>query len=176
VRLKLVTPPSGEPVTLDEAKAHLGVTDDASDALIKGLVTAARQACEAFSRRAFITQVFDLALDGVQGGSIELPRAPLVSVTSVTYYADDGTSGSFSDYYLDNFSEPGRIVLNRGASWPSGLRPANGLIVRFTAGYGARADVPQGIRRAILTTVTNSHAPSRRTHHRARRPPANQAR
>jgi uncharacterized phiE125 gp8 family phage protein len=155
VKLKLVTPPSVEPVTLTEAKAHLGETGTSNDTLITGLIVAARQACEHYARRAFVTQTYDLALDGVSGNSIELPRPPLASVTSVTYYLEDGTSGTVSsdDYLVDDYGTPGRLTLKRGASWPTGLRETNGLVVRFVAGFGLPPVLPQPIKEAVLVMV-----------------------
>jgi hypothetical protein len=63
--LKLNTAPTGEPVTLAEAKAHLreDLVDVANDALITNLIVAARMHAENVCRRAFITQKWDLYLD-----------------------------------------------------------------------------------------------------------------
>ena len=45
--------PTSEPVTLAEAKNFLRVTITDDDLLISSLITAAREACEAFTGRSF---------------------------------------------------------------------------------------------------------------------------
>ena len=60
--VKLVTPPSVEPVSLAEAKAHLRVDVADDDLLIANLITAARMQAENLCRRVFVTQQFALYL------------------------------------------------------------------------------------------------------------------
>ena len=61
--LQLITPPALEPVTLDEAKAHLKVDTTDDDALIERLIAAARARAEWHTGRAFLTQSWILWLD-----------------------------------------------------------------------------------------------------------------
>ena len=172
--LTLVTAPAAEPVSLAEAKAHLRVETADDDSLITALITAAREAAEAHMRRALVTQTWRLSLDrfpaapqpwwdGVRQGAdmpgdgsvIELPRPPLVSVTSVTAYddADNPTVASAASYYVDSDNEPGRVVLRSGKTWPVTVRVANGVEVLFVAGYGAAGAVPQAIRQGMLMLI-----------------------
>lgn len=74
----LVTPPIEEPISLDEAKAHLRVDIDDDDALIAGLIVAARSEAEQITRRAFVSQSWKLALD-------QFPR-PSMNVSSSVWY------------------------------------------------------------------------------------------
>lgn len=155
--LVLVTGPAIEPVSVAEAKAHLRVDADTDDALITALVAAARQHAEAVTRRALITQTWELVLDGwPSGGEIALPLPPLQSVTSIAY--TDADAGEHvldaGDYLVDTAAEPGRIV-RTAAGWPSvSLQEAAAIRVRFVAGYGdAAADVDEAIRQAILLLV-----------------------
>lgn len=154
--LTLVTAPTAEPVSTADMKAHLRVdaafTDD--DDFIAALVKAARRHLEEVSGRALITQTWDYFLDAwPSGNSIAVPRPTLQSVTSVKYTDVDGVQATFSSasYFVDIKSEPGRIVLNDGESWPSeSLRPANGVEVRFVAGYGAAgSSVPDDLLAAL---------------------------
>jgi len=75
----------------------------------------------------------------------------------VKYYGTDNTVYYMdgADCYFDKESEPGRLALAYGESWPSAtLRPHNGVCVTYIAGYGdAAADVPEDITRAILLMV-----------------------
>jgi hypothetical protein len=61
--LVLVTPPTVEPITIIQAKAHLRVEIPDDDALILDLVTAVRQYGEGICRRAFCTQSWKIVLD-----------------------------------------------------------------------------------------------------------------
>lgn len=155
--LNLVTPPAVEPVSVADVKAHLRVDIDDDDTLLGGLITAAREWCEMFTWRAFIEQTWDYGLGGWPARAIAVPRPNLLSVTSVTYYDEANASAVFNsaNYYVDTLSKPGRIVLNAGSNWPSAtLRPVNGVIVRFVAGFGDEGtDVPEAIRTAIKLLV-----------------------
>jgi uncharacterized phiE125 gp8 family phage protein len=84
IALKLVTGPALEPVTLDEAKAQCRVDGSDEDTLITALILAAREYCQDFQNRAYITQVYDLWLDGWPNkGFISIPKPPLQLVSSV---------------------------------------------------------------------------------------------
>lgn len=58
-----VTPATVEPVTLEEAKAHLRVDHDADDGLISSLITAAREAVERFTGRALAVATYRWAAE-----------------------------------------------------------------------------------------------------------------
>jgi len=60
---KLVTAPAFEPVSLADAKAQCRVDVADDDALISGLVTAARQYVESETGMALITQTWDVFAD-----------------------------------------------------------------------------------------------------------------
>jgi uncharacterized phiE125 gp8 family phage protein len=156
--LKLITAPTLEPVTLEEAKKHLRIESSDEDVEITGWIQAAREWCEGYQNRAFITQTWELALDSFPLGTyIKIPKPPLQSVTSVKYYDTDETENTFSadSYHVDTYSEPGRIVLKYGETWPSDtLRTANGVIIQFKVGYGdAAASVPEKVKQAIKVLV-----------------------
>lgn len=75
----------------------------------------------------------------------------------ITYYDTDDTAAFMDagEYLVDTRSEPGRICLNYGESWPSTtLRPHNGIRVTFIAGYGAAASaVPSKVKQAMLLII-----------------------
>jgi len=155
--LTVVTPPAEEPITLAEAKAQCRIDSDDEDALLTGYIRAARRVAERISRRALITQTLELVLDGFPAHrEIELPRPPLQSVVSVTYTDRDENEHALDSgsYLVDADSEPGRIVLKSGYSWPSDtLQSANGVRVRFVAGYGGAEDVPEEYKLGVKLLV-----------------------
>lgn len=153
--LRIDTAPASEPVTLAEAKAHLRVDSSDEDALIGNLVKAAREYCELFTRRSFITTTWKLTLDKFPD-TVELARSPAQSVTSIKYIDDDGVQQTFASasYLVDAESEPGRVTPVYGGSWPSARSQMNAVEVTFKAGYGdAAASVPQSAKQAILMLV-----------------------
>ena len=158
--IRVVTGPAVEPITIDDLKNDLKVDADltADDALIRALGIAARRVAESIQNRALITQTLELALDGWPGGNtLEIPRPPLQSVTSIKYYDEDNTERTLDSgsYFLDTYSQPGRVVLKADQSWPDAvLRPASGVIVQFVAGYGdEESEVPETTVQAIRLLV-----------------------
>ncbi len=159
--LTIVTEPTIEPVTLYEIKQHLRLDSDVTtdeDDVLSNFIIAARDTCEKFQNRAYIDQTWDLVLDDWPGRDIiTIPRPPLGSVTSITYYATGGTAATMTagTYIIDKDSEPGRVSLGYGEVWPTTtLRPVKGIIVRFLAGYGSAASsVPTRVKQAIRLLV-----------------------
>ena len=166
--LSLVAGPSGEPVTLAEAKLFARITTATEDQLVTDLIVGARKLAEEWLNRSFITQTWDLFLDcfprdtNWYDEAIILPRPPIQSVTSVKYtpYNAGIVTVSSTDYYLDNASDnhgsprEARVMPVVGKTWPSDrLRVLNGVEVRFVAGYGVAASVPEHIRAAINQLV-----------------------
>jgi hypothetical protein len=171
--LTLVTGPAAEPLTLDEAKAWAKIDGTTDDALLASLLTASIQSAEEFTRRAFITQTWKLALDldgsgmdldegvydlpisalyGSLPRAIELPRQPIQSISSVTTY---DTSNASSTFPSSNYSLIGhRLVLTESATWPSNMRQCGAVEITYVAGYGSTsASVPAPIKSAILMAV-----------------------
>ena len=154
----LVTAPAVEPISTADAKTHLRVTVSDDDDYIGSLVKAARQYVEVTCGRALITQTWDIFLDDWPDVDyFHLPLSPLQSVTSITYEDSDGNTSTFSsdDYRVDAASDPGSVVLDYGASWPSvTLAATNPITVRIVCGYGdAASDVPMPIIQAMLMLI-----------------------
>jgi len=160
MNLKLITPPASEPVSLAEAKAYLRVDTNDEDALISGLITAAREYCESFQNRAYITQTWELSFDDFPNMPLKLPRPPLVSVESVKVIDSTGAETTLdpSDYIVDTDSEPGRIAFAYGKCWPSvTLQPVNAVKIRYTAGYDDAQKVPQSVKQAMLIYIAHRY-------------------
>lgn len=155
MRLKLKTAPAVEPITLDEAKNYLRVDTADDNILIAKLITTARQLAERETRRAFITQTWQMFLDFAKT-EMEIPMPPLQSVVSITVISEDGTESivDSSSYDVDlSENSPGRIRHKSGYSWPS-HRGFVSFIIEFVAGYGdAASDVPEALRQAILQLI-----------------------
>jgi len=170
----LHTAPTTEPVSAAELRLHLR-TDAADFPDAATYITDARQEIENRSGLAFLTQTWRLALDrwpaggeqwwdGVREGSInaiynentlrsvELPKWPLASITSVTVYDEAGSSAAVTvanTFDVDIYRRPGRLTLKRGATWPVALRASNAIEILYVAGYTTAASVPSPMKRAI---------------------------
>jgi uncharacterized phiE125 gp8 family phage protein len=160
--MKLITAPAVEPISLEEAKAHLRVDHSDDDTLIGIYIQAARQTIDGrdgWLGRALVTQTWELQLDAFTGDAVQLPLAPLQSVTSVKYDDADGVEQTLdaAGYDLDTTSVPGWLVVGEDG-WPTTLSAINAVRIRYIAGYGDAADVPAPIRAAILLMVGDLYA------------------
>ena len=174
---KLVTGPTVWPVSASELGAHLRLNQSGGtypeEALLTDLVKGATEFVELETSKVLLEQTWAYWLDempiagqglgwwdGVREGamsqeyprSLELPKGPLISITSVKSYSEADEESTFSDasYYADTASVPGRIALRKTAVWPTNLRSVNGLVVTYKAGYGTTANaVPYQLRQLV---------------------------
>lgn len=155
--LEVVTPPASEPVTLDELKQFLRIDLNTEDALISALGVAARELVERVTSRALMTQTLALHLDQEpEQDCLELPRAPLTSVTSITYVPFGSTIPvvfPLTNITINKFKLPARLTLVNGAVWPLTLREEDSFVVTYVAGAATSAEVPQALKEAIKVCV-----------------------
>jgi uncharacterized phiE125 gp8 family phage protein len=152
--LTLVTGPSVEPLTLQEAKDHVRQDIAADDALITEAIKAARRYVENATGKALISQAWRLQRDTFPSysGAIRLHRAPLIAVQSLKYYdeAEIEQTLSSSDYVVDTSATYGEIAIGYGLSWPATLYRRNAVTVNFTAGFGTTAaEIPAEYKWAV---------------------------
>lgn len=151
--LRLITPPTAEPVTLADVKADLRVDHTADDVRLARLIVEARQSVDGPATpfgRSLMSQTWELVLSGFPCGPIGLPTAPVQSVEFVRYRERDGAEQT-ADFTLDLSTEPPRLVPPAG--WPA----AETVRVRFVAGYETADDVPGPIKHAIRMKVEESY-------------------
>lgn len=150
------TAPALEPVTLAEAKAHLKLDHEGEDALIEGLIRAAREEVEATTGLALVDQGWRLTLDRIPVTKVvRIACHPVRQIISVTAFGTDGEGALVepSDYMLDPNSRPARLWFSRR---PETRRAMNGIEIDFTAGFGeAGPDVPDTLRRTMLVLVAH---------------------
>lgn len=171
--VKVIAPPTEEPLTIEECRAHLEApiygdsdVDAIDDEMILGWLGAAREHCEGFLGLSLSQRVLELALDrfpssckdGTTG--IDLPFGPVIEVREVIV-SDPSSDSSPSDlastdYMLDDYSSPPRLYPAAGLSWPA-VQGTNAIKVRYLAGYGVDSDggteLPRVFRAAILLTL-----------------------
>ncbi len=158
------TPPTVEPVTLTEAKAHLRVDTDADDAYVQALITSAREWVETYLDRTLIQTQWVMRFDKFPDSGIEpveLPRPPMATsgtatAVAVTFTSEIGQTGTYStaEYRVDRHATPGAILPIYGTTWTPHRQDDNAISVTWWAGYGSSGSaVPAAIRHAILMLV-----------------------
>ena len=149
-----LTPPEQEPVTVEQAREHLRVTDTAEDALIARCIAAARRWCEHYQGRCLAPRTLTLRLSDFPRGPIRLPYPPLVAVERITYITEDGREEIVPpEAYAVLTGEIAQVRPVR--DWPSEpLWPGLPVSVTYRAGTGATEDEQA----AILLLVGHLHA------------------
>jgi len=167
--VKRITAPAQRVVAAQDVKTMIGDDPNISNALVERMIDAVTIACEDYSRRAFITQTFELVLDHFPkerpsdapwwldtvysfANAVEVPMPPLQSVTSIKVfdYSNNESTIDSGVYFVNTRSEPGSIVPRQLETWPTEVLPEAGVVIRFVAGYGDDAgDVPLDLRSAV---------------------------
>lgn len=142
--LKLVAGPASEPLEVDDVRDnHLRATNgSAEDTYIDGLIGTTRRMAERITRRALISQDWQLVGTGFPCWSIRVPKPPLIEVTSLSYVDSDGVTQTLTedtDYIVSIPSGPnaGRAEITPayGKTFPVARCQNDAVIVSFTAGY-----------------------------------------
>ena len=176
MRIEIITPPAGPPVALEEVKDHLRIDHVHEDAYLTGLIQASVSAVEAHINRFLAERIVAVWLndwgwakrgpwwDGWRDGSLTdmfsarrtlaLPVSPVSELLSVSLLdrANTATPLAIDGLYLQPGDKP---TLSRlSGSWPSVLRPIEGIRIELRTGYGDNWNpVPPAIRQAILLHI-----------------------
>ena len=155
--VRVVVPPSGLVVSLAEAKAHLRVEHDVDDALITALCTGVMQYLDGptgILGRALLTQTLGMRMDSLPS-SFDIPYPPAQEIVSITYrdlaLATQTVSSSLYELRIEHFSA--RVSLVGQAVWPDAAGILDSIDVRWTAGYGNAAAVPEQIKIAMKLII-----------------------
>lgn len=180
--VQVITAPADLPVSVADMKAYLRIDGDDDDSMLEAFIKASADFVKQYLRRSLMTETLELTMDGFSaegdskllalgpgvhtgsreyytdsGASVELPFAPIQSITSVTTYNRSNTSAvySSSNYELDETG--GRIYLNEGSIWPNNLRDREAVKIRYVAGYASAAAIPASITQAIKMHVAQMY-------------------
>jgi len=155
--LKLHTAPAEEPITTAQVKTHLRVDVTEDDATIAAWIIAVRVHVERWLNRRLVSQTWDMTRDGFPVGSREilLPYGPVQSITSISYINTGGTTSTMdsSDYTLDTYSVVPRLYPAFGEIWPATRDIQNAVTIRYVAGFGDAAAVPENIKIAMKMMI-----------------------
>lgn len=148
---RTVAPASGI-VALQDMRDHLRVVDSAEDFYISTLILAASETVEEMTGRAVVTQTWAMALPSASG-AVYLPKSPVQSVTSITYYDANNVSQSavVADFYLMNDGDQAWLEPKPGKSWPTTYDRPDAITITFVAGYSS---IPSALKHATMLLVS----------------------
>jgi len=160
--LSLISKPSFNPISLDEVKDRLRITNSQEDDQILSMITSATQWAEHDLNWRICTQTWDYYLDGwpteySKGlNYIRMPYPPLQSVTHIKYYNESNVLTALvedTDYRIDSVSYPARI--EGITSWPTYYDRFNPIVIRFICGFSSTDLIPEDIKDAIYLRVAD---------------------
>jgi uncharacterized phiE125 gp8 family phage protein len=152
--LRVISAPTVEPVTLDQARLWCriedGVTTD--DDVLELLIKAMREYAENLTGRAFIQRTLEWSAMCFPVWRLELPKPPLVGVESIRYIDDGGDEQTIAaaDYIVDTAAAPGVIVPAHLENWPAVRYQPNSVRVRYIAGYATPDGSPTDYAGTVL--------------------------
>ena len=151
---KIITEPTFEPVTLQEAKDHLRITHLLEDNLITLAITTARMMAESYTQRAICQKTIECHRDHF-GYVMELPFPAVSAVTSIKYDDIYGVEQTLASTEYDNYliNEPALIVQGYGKTFPGTRDKLNAVRIRYVAGYASANAIPSPIKSAILLLI-----------------------
>lgn len=154
-RATLVTAPTSEPITLTQAKKQLEISpsDNAHDDHITLLIQTAREQWEHDTDSACLTQTWSVTLKEVIDDEIYLPKRPIQSITSITYYDSLNAQQTLSTsvYGLDAAARA--VRLKHMQIWPFMLDRWDAMTVTYVCGYTSSSLVPAAAKQAMLLLV-----------------------
>lgn len=159
--VRVVTPPVSNAgiITLGQAKLHARVDGTEEDDSIAAFITAVRMHAENKTRRAVALQTLAVTFPRFphEGGKLEIPKPPLVTVESVVYADPTGALQTLASNAYFSFtasdSIPAEVYPTIGTSWPDTQRDnPQAVVVTYQAGWTAD-NIPQPIVNWMLCRV-----------------------
>lgn len=168
MNLRIVQPPSAEPVSLAEVRLHCKIDAELSsplpahpeDDLLRTLITAAREHVERFTARALTDATYEYRCSGPAVGCIALPLGPIDAVASVVYLDEDEAEQTLDEavWYFDDDPWSPRIALRKDQVWPAIYGRRDAVRVTFTGGVASPNPVPPALLVAIKLLVGHWYA------------------
>lgn len=153
----LVTAPTETPISLDEAKVNCSVDAEITDwdALITGLIEAATSLLDGYPGilgRCLVTQTWQVTADDLDR-CMRLPMPASAVVVKVRNSAGQLATVTSTNYSLLADARGSYVRFKDAYAYPGDLAETEAVILEFTAGYGAAADVPAAIKQAMHLLV-----------------------
>lgn len=164
----IITQPTYEPITIDQAMAHVLVDSEDDIDYLTSLIAVAREYVEGVTGRVCVKSRWRLVAPSwpdVFGDycghrqSFPIYRTPLISVESISYFATDSDTltvmDSATDYRFIAATEPGLVQILGDLPYPSVDSRPDAIQIEFTAGHESAAESPAILRHAVSMLVAH---------------------
>lgn len=153
--MRLARTSSGGPILdVPTLKNHLRIEGSDHDARLIDIADHVGDWLETHLDRALLTSTYEYRLDFFPFREIELPVAPVQSVTSVQYVDTSGALVAWdaAKWDLDNHDDTGRAFIRPafGEVFPTPRNDHNVVLVTFVAGWADTSKIPESIIRGGL--------------------------
>lgn len=135
-----ITVQPSPPCTIELLRKHARVTaidgSHPDDELLLLYAEIAREWAAEYMSMSIGQQTIEYAMDGFPAGAVRLPRAPVVSVTSVAYTDTTGVDQVLDDtlYVLDVYDPHRWLLPAADTEWPETADVANAVRIVYVAG------------------------------------------
>lgn len=166
-----------QPLDIESVANYLRTDGDAEGEHLDDLINMAAAEVERITGRVMLSSTFRLQqatwVDALQAKytppvgqerlphTLELPRTPLRTVTSVKYYDTDNVQQTLdaAQYIVCTDLEPGLVYLKSENDWPALAERPDAVQVIFTAGHGTTlAEIPARLKMAMLLLCREYYA------------------
>lgn len=155
--LIVITPPTIEPVSLEEAKRQLRLGDEVDDAHVDSLVSAARRLIEQVCSRALVETVVEMQVAGfcdelrLAGG--HLAATPGLTVKYLDAEENEQTLAPSRYRVIPRGEQMGLLIVAPGGDWPETAARPDAVRIRYTVGWRVVDEnnnaVPEDVRMAV---------------------------
>ena len=158
--VSVVGKPTGELIALTKLKQRLRIDHNDDDDLLGDLLKQAIARVDGPSGIgvAMMKQTWRKSLDRFPT-CILLPGAPVKQVTKISYIDAAGVTQELAPtaYRCDVTSEPARVEVAYGTSWPSTRDIIGAVSIEYELGEADAADVPPDLVSAVCMIVAHWH-------------------
>ncbi len=171
---RVVTAPNSYAVTIADVQAHLRLALPEESGYVTGLIQQAQRWCEEYTGRRFTTVTLEsvFMLPAVPSGPVsgpisspqtglnyglifgipvELPYAPIQSVTTVWLETTPTVWAQTTGYVVDTYAVPGTVIFTDNLF----ISGTGRVRVQYVAGHGSADPLPDGLKHAVLRMTAN---------------------
>lgn len=171
--IEIIASGSDELITIEDVERQIRFSLSNQSEHIVQLIQAVREQGESVTRRALKPTNKILTLDTFPSGRgiIEIPNAPLRSITSITYFDGSGILQTIDSslYKISSGNnvfpqQLSRVMPIYGESWPSTLDDVDVVTINYVCGYGTvlnsesvyeTIELPKAIKQWMLINIAN---------------------